>query len=349
MAENIQIKIDAAVESAQAAQTIGQLRKSLQDLQALAEESDLGSEQFQKLQQQILQTNASLAASKDRLGDIQDKISTLEGTPVERLKNSFELLKQSIFTLDFDKAKIGVQGLVNAFTPLGPDGAPLKGLAALKGTIAGLGSSVAGLGQTFIQLGRALLTNPLFLLATVVTTIVVAIVALLNKLGLLKPIFDAIGDAVEFVTSLFNQFTEAIGLNTAATEENLKKTTEAEAEKRKEYEKSLAVQEKIASSVEGLNSRQIASIRKLTGVYVSDSSSIENVRLETTKKLIASYDRDLAKYAELIDKKGKLNDEEQKNYDDLVSKATEANLKLVEITANRYKKVFTCAKHRKIY
>ena len=117
--EEIQIKIDAAVNSAEAAKSLGQLKKSLLEIQTL--QSELGATsgpQFDKLAQASSAASAKLAETRDRIGDIVDKNRTLEGTPVERLTGSFGLLKQAVLNLDFDKAKIGVVGLLNTFTPI---------------------------------------------------------------------------------------------------------------------------------------------------------------------------------------------------------------------------------------
>ena len=335
MAEDIQIKINAAVESAQAATTIGQLRNSLVELQDIAENSDLGAEQFRNLQSQIVSTSADLAAARDRIGDIQDKISTLQGTPIERVKNSFGLLKQAIFDLDFDKARIGVEGLANAFTPLGPDGLPLKGLAAMKGALGNVTGAASQLGTTFINLGRTLLANPIFLLATVITTITVGIVLLLNKLGLLQPIFDVIAAAVEYVTDSFNALTEAIGLNTAATDKNLKKTLAAEEEKRKAIEQTLKTQENIAESVKDLNSVEQLQVEKLTGIYVRQSEDLLNVRLSALNKLKSSYESEIKALDDVAKNKRKLTNDEKKLYDEIVIKIEETNGKIVKLSADR--------------
>lgn len=336
---NIQIKINAAVEGAQAAQTIGALRKSLQELQTLASQSDIGTEQFELLQQQISATNQTLADSRDRLGDISDKIRTLEGTPVERLKGSFGLLKEAIFNLDFDKAKIGAEGLVNAFTPLGPDGAPLKGLAALSGTLKGVGSAVSSLGSTFLSLGKALLTNPLFLLAGVIAAISVAVIALLNKLGLLKPILDAISSATEIVTDAFNNFTEAIGLSTAASDKQTAQIIANEEKQRAELQKTADAYKRIEGAISGLTSTQIAELNKITGIYVDTNGKISAAREEAERKITLSHKRELEEYDKKVASGRKLTDDEKKKYDELVVKITDSNLKIIESNAQRFKDV----------
>lgn len=109
---DIQLKIDATVDSADAAKSLGQLRRTLLEIEQLQSQiGDQSSENFQKLQQAAQQTTARMAAVRDSVGDIQDRVRTLEGTQVERLTGSFGLLQEGIMNVDFDKLKIGLQGL----------------------------------------------------------------------------------------------------------------------------------------------------------------------------------------------------------------------------------------------
>jgi|GEM_PF-5381187 len=335
MAENIQIKINAAVESAQAAKTIGDLKRSLVELQTIAEENELGADQFKALQTQIVQTNTELANAKDRIGDIQDSLSTLQGTPVERLSTSFGLLKQSIFNLDFQKATIGVKGLVDAFTPLGPDGAPLKGLAALRGTLGGLGQGVTALGGSFAQLGKALLTNPLFLLGAAVIAIVAAISTLLNSLGILRPLLDAIGKITEGITDAFNDLTEAIGLNTNATDKNLKAVVALEKGRQDAIQSTLDASERIAAATAELGSKEEKQIEKITGLYAGQAKTIETTRLELLGRLLVSLNDEKRAYENVAQNKRNLTEEEKKSYDEIVKKIQDTNVKIIELTADR--------------
>ena len=81
--EEIQIKIDAAVESAGAAKSLGQLKKSLMEIQTLqAELGESSGAEFDKLSAASSKASAKLAETRDVIGDIADRNRTLEGTPV---------------------------------------------------------------------------------------------------------------------------------------------------------------------------------------------------------------------------------------------------------------------------
>jgi hypothetical protein len=335
---NIDIRINAAVESAQAAQNIGQLRRSLLELQRLAEESDIGSQQFLDLQKQIAETTVKLADTRDKLEDFNDSMRTLKGTPVERLSASFGILKQSIFELDFEKAKTGLNGFVTAFTPLGPDGAPLQGLRAMGPTLKGIGSVLGSVGQGFLSLGRAILANPLFLLAGVIGGIAVGVVALLNKLGLLQPILSAIGSAVEFVTDAFNNLTEAIGINFAASENYYQKLKEGEEKYRAELERTAGVRADISSTIEGLTSRETKLIGDLTNTYIIEEESRETIIRKGLDLQLESIKKQKTALEDLQSKKKTLSKEEQEDLDSLRKKYDDVNVQIIKIETERYRK-----------
>ena len=285
--EEIQIKIDAAVESAEAAKSLGQLKKSLieiADLQAQIGENS--GENFDKLSAASQKASEQLAQTRDAIGDIGDKTRTLEGTPVERLTNSFGLLKESIFTLDFDKAKIGAEGLLNTFTPV-VDGKLVTGFAGIGGTLNNLGGVVKNLGTTFISLGKALLTNPIFLLATAITLIVIGIIKLLDSLGLLKPMMDAIAAAIGFVVDAFEALTDWLGLTTNAEEEQLEMAKKSGEEQRKQIDATAKKAQEFSKLTEGMTEDEIAAFKKAAGIkedLTKNQFDIEKQRLAATNE-----------------------------------------------------------------
>ena len=80
-------------------------------------------------------------------------------------------------------------------------------------------SSLKSLGSTFMTLGKALLTNPLFLLGTAIALIIVGIIALLDKLGFIKKMFDLIGQAVDVVIQAVKDLLDWLGLTSFAAED----------------------------------------------------------------------------------------------------------------------------------
>ena len=311
--EEIQIKIDAAVESAEAAKSLGQLRKSLIEIQTLqAEIGDTSGANFDKLSQASAVASSKLAETRDRIGDIQDKTRTLEGTAVERLTGSFGLLKESIMNLDFDKAKIGAEGLLNTFTPV-VDGKLVTGLAGVKGAFGMLADGVKTLGSTFMSVGKALLTNPIFLLAAAIIAIVAVVVLIMDKLGILKKIMDALGYAIGLVVEAFEALTDWLGLTTNAQEANAAAAKKNGEEQRKQIDATATEQKNYAKLIEGMTKDEIAAFNKKAGVrdsYYKNSFDIEKARLAATQETLVA---EIKALNELEAAGGELTDEQKKD------------------------------------
>lgn len=185
--QNINIQINAAVESAEAARSLGQLRRSLIDIQNLqAEIGDESSVEFRRLQTAAQGATARLAGTREAIGDIQDRVRTLDGSPVERMGNSFQLLREGIMNIDLDKIKIGFEGIKTA-----------------------------------------LVSNPIFLVAAAIAAAAAAITAILAGLGLLKPLIDGVGKAFKAVSDEFKRFTDFLGLTANQEEARMKQIMDA--------------------------------------------------------------------------------------------------------------------------
>lgn len=313
--ENIQIQIDAAVKSAEAAKSLGELRKSLLGIQELqAQLGDQSGPQFDKLTQASAQASAKLAETRDKIGDIQDKTRTLEGTPVERLTGSFGLLKDSIMNLDFDKAKIGLEGLTNAFTPV-VDGKLVSGFAGIKGALGSLGEGVKSLGSTFMSVGKALLTNPIFLLAAAIAAIVAIVIVVMDKLGILKKVIDALMIPINAVIKGFEMLTDWLGLTTNAQNEAAaaaKKNGEAQ---RKEIDATATKQKAYAQLTSQMTDDEIKAFAKKAGIrddFNKSSFDIEKERLDATNETLAN---EISALEAIQEAGGELTDEQKADLD----------------------------------
>jgi hypothetical protein len=133
-----------------------------------------------------------------------------------------------------------------------------------------LGSVVLSVGKAFLSMGAALLTNPIFLIAAAIVGIVTVIGVLLNKLGLLKPILNAVGaafkvvkDVIMGVVQALKDFLDWLGLTSFAAEEAAEKQAKA--------------QEKVAASYEDKR-------KKLTTAY-DQEIVLANIAGENTSEL----------------------------------------------------------------
>ena len=118
----------------------------------------------------------------------------------------------------------------------------------------GLISVVGSLTKAFIQFGISLLANPIFLLVAAIVAIVAVIALVMNKLGILKPILNAvgkvfgwIGDAIDMVVQAFKDLCDWLGLSNNAAEDAADKQAAA-AEKT-----AAAYEEKSKSVVSGFD------------------------------------------------------------------------------------------------
>ena len=342
--EEIQVKIEAAVNSAEAAKSLGQLKKSLLEIQTLQQElGETSGPQFDKLSQASSAASAKLAETRDRIEDIADKTRTLQGTPVERLTGSFGLLKDSIMNLDFDKAKIGAEGLINSFTPV-VDGKLMTGFAGIKGALGGVMEGVKSLGSTFLSVGKALLTNPIFLLAAAITLIVIGIIKLLDMLGLLKPILDAIKAVVGAVVDAFHALTDALGLTSYAQEEAAASAKVNGEKIRAEADATATTQKNNLKLLEGLTKEEIALLEQKLGYYVSTKTSQFDIEDERLRKIQATNDFEIEKLQELMYENEEFTEEEQKQYDERIKSHSDTSAAIIANEENKQKTIINLNK-----
>jgi hypothetical protein len=339
--KDIKLKIDAAVESAEAAKSLGQLRRALLEIQELQSQvGETSGENFDKLAQASTNASQKLAETRDAIGDIQDRTRTLEGTPVERLTGSFGLLKDSILNLDFDKAKIGADGLLNAFTPV-KDGKLVTGFKGIGGAVSNLGGMVKNLGSTFLSLGKALLTNPIFLLATAITLIVIGIIKLLDSLGLLKPMMDAIKIAIGAVVDAFEALTDWLGLTDNAGEEAAENAKKHGEDRIKAAEDTAKAQEELYNLTKDLTEDEIKLLEERLGVEIDTSKSIYDIRVEEAE----AKKQALQDEVDALNAKKSLTDEDKQRLEELTGKIQEENNKIVQAEQQKQLAIIKGAKN----
>jgi len=99
MATQLEVNIKAAIDTAQSAKNVQQLRKSIKELNSLG--LQLGSDQreaFKKIA-------TAVGDAQDRVEDLRDEFVAFKGSAVEKLTGSFNLLQEGLVNLDFDKVK----------------------------------------------------------------------------------------------------------------------------------------------------------------------------------------------------------------------------------------------------
>jgi hypothetical protein len=215
---------------------------------------------------------------KDRIADANDQINVFaSGSKFEQVSNSFGSLKDSIMNLDFEEASEKAKTFQKTVTSISPE--------TISKGIQGLTSTVSTLGKTFVQFGIMLLTNPIFLLVAAIAAIVAGIVALMNALGILKPIMNAIGklfgfikDAIMLVVDAIKEFLSWLGLSEGASE----KATAAEiarADAQIAKSKELAQQREFAFNNEQSNFQRRIDLMKAEG---KDTTALEKLKIQAS-------------------------------------------------------------------
>lgn len=194
---------------------IGAIKKELRELKGeIANATD--SEQVAKLSQRA-------GELKDQLADANEQVNIFaSGSKFEQVSNGLGSIKSSIMSLDFAEAGEKAKLLTTALKGINPAdfAAQFKGFGQV---VLQLGSAVGVAMKQFIAFGISLLANPIFLLVAVITAIVVAILLLLNKMGILKKVIDFLMKPIYDLIQGFKDLTDWLGITSFAAEENAEK------------------------------------------------------------------------------------------------------------------------------
>jgi len=198
---------------------IGAIKKELRELKGeIANATD--SESIARLSQRA-------GELKDQLADANEQVNIFaSGSKFEQVSNGLGSIKDSIMSLDFAEAGQKAKLLTTALKGINPAefAAQFKGFGQV---ILSLGSAVGVAMKQFIAFGISLLANPIFLLVAVITAIVVAVILLLNKMGILKKVIDFLMKPIYDLIQGFKDLTDWLGLTSFAAEENAAKMLEA--------------------------------------------------------------------------------------------------------------------------
>ena len=268
-----------------------QFRDSQKEMQTLA-----GADIID--QKALEEAIAKTAKLKDSMNDVNEQVGVLAaGSPFEKMANSLGDVGSKIASLDFEGANESAQRMVRISKEL---------------TFKESAKSVINLTGTFFNLGKALLTNPIFLIAAAVVAISTAIAALLNKLGVLKPLINAIGKAFEWIGGVIDavvqsikDFTDWLGMTNNAAEEAAQKQADA-AEKT-----AAAYEEKSARVIQGID--QEIRMNELSGKSTEGLERKKVYWLMKTAEARAKADRMAFQSARM---KGELDAEELKALED---------------------------------
>lgn len=309
---------------------IENLNKSIKEVQKSG--SDLGAT-FEEIYGDLQPLSTRISEAEDRLYELA-KAGKVNSDEFKNL--SIQVAENKKIIMETDMAiddMANNRGLASFGSQLGGIGESLMSLDFSRANnqakafamnaksidFSGAISQVKNLGGTFLQLGKALLTNPLFLIVAAIVAIGAAIVKLIDKLGLLKVIMNAVGKVFGWISDLIDaliqplkDLTDWLGWTANAAEESAQKQADAA--------------EKVAKATENRTESVLISLdaeierAKIQGKNTEDLERKKVYLISYTAKKRAEADREAYKAAVL---KGELDKEEIEN---LKEKARQSRL-----------------------
>lgn len=311
MADNVTIDIDV-----EGGDSLERTRKRIEQLKAaMLDASD--TESFNKMALEAGQLETEVQR-------VEQAVTSLagQGDALAKMGTSMGRVGGSLASLDFETAAEEAGRLAQIGKTM---------------TFAGAIKSLKNLGSTFATMGKALLTNPFFLIAGVIVAIVAGIVALMDELGILKVIFEAVGDAIDWVIQKLKDFLDWLGLTNYAEEDAAQKSADAAKKRADAQERStnkivqgLDIEMAKLSAMGDLNDEQFEKMIALEKEKRKSLNETAKARLDEAKA---------AARAALI--KGDLSDEEAGELADRLAEAkaaykqTQADIEINDIQAQK--------------
>jgi len=265
---------------------IAQIKKELRELKGeLASATD---------PKQMAELAAKAGELSDQLKDANERVAVFaSGSPFEQTNNALGLMGSQLMSLDFEGAAESSKLFASAAKGINGD--------MIAKSLKSLSTVVFQVGKAFMSVGLSLLTNPIFLIAAAIIAIVAVIALLMNKLGILKPILDAIGKVFGFIMAIINAVIEAfkmltdwLGLTAHAAEESAARQIAAS-------EKKLAALEKTSESQIDMMDHEMR-LAKIQGedVAIAEAQKQKYI-IETTKIRVEELEKQVKLHRRLGD------------------------------------------------
>lgn len=163
--------------------------------------NELQTTNLPKTSAEYQQLKTRLEQLKDAQKDFNEEIGANAGPAFESAGNNLRNLQSRLGSLDFGGAADSINGLAKN----------VKGLN-FSGATEGSGAFT----KSVLNLGKALLTNPIFLIGSVIALIITNFDKLANVIPGVGTAFEVIGSVISSVKDAITGFTDAIGLTAVA-------------------------------------------------------------------------------------------------------------------------------------
>ena len=229
--------------------SLAEARAEIERFREAVKEAGGNPEVLKGIRENFDKISDSIRAAKDEAKEFGSE----QG--IEKVSGSISDIRTNLSNLDFNQSTKGAEKLSKTISQIKPEevnkkamqlGETFKALGKVAGqSILLIVKNIGTLAKAFISFGASLLVNPIFLIAVAIIGIITVIGLLLKKLGLLKPILDAVGkvfgavgEAIDYVIGKIKEFLDWIGLTDFAAEESAEKHADALEKKADAYDKS---------------------------------------------------------------------------------------------------------------
>lgn len=277
-------QIDAAAENT--AQGFSSAKAELRALQQQLLTMDQTSEAFKK-------ASARAAELKDSIGDLSAEISANAGNAFESVSNNVSLFGSRLMSLD-------LKGAGQALTAVGA--------ASKRIGFKEMATELGGLTKGILSLGKALLTNPLFLLGSVIAMIVTNFDSLTKSGGLLGNVLTKIGDLINWAIKGFTDLTDAIGLTSIAAQ--------------KEAEKVAQVAKDIRDEIDNIDKISADRKKKVLEEFNNDINKAYDAEKKRIDEILKDNERQMKGYEDLYNSGKVLNESQLAMYDYFKTEST---------------------------
>lgn len=262
MADN-KTTIEVSIEAAEAAKTVQELRKSLKDLVNQQANVAAGSAEWKKLTQAINDTEG-------KIGDLTDSFKTLQGSGVERVTSSFNLLKEGFTSFDSGKIKAAFNGI----------GAAMKAVPIFL-IVEGITYLVSNFKE--LSQGSGIVAKALQFVGGIIDGLVDAVYMLTDALGLTNSALEEQGEAIK---TNADKAKEALANQTAEYDRQI---AVAKASGKNAVDLEIAKQQAIINTNKALVEQTIAYVRN-GGVLTEEQNKLLTEQLQSIKNAVAQQD-----------------------------------------------------------
>lgn len=281
--------------------TLRQEAKAFQD--SLGEIEDSTSATFQTFAR-------GAGQARDGMISINEQINKFAaGTVFEQAQLQLGGIREGLLSLDFDKVSESAANLSNTIAKAG----------SLKEVFGDIGGAVKNLGNVFVQIGKQLLANPLYLLAAVIGVLVVAVVAFMDKIGVLGKVMEAVAAPLKAFMKILTDITDALGISAVAQTELADATVAAGDRIREDIQRRKETELGFAKLSQDLSDESKKRLQEQFKIAIDFNKDELQIRKESNQELLDNANKSFASLADLRLKEGKLDEEREKTYQSLLT------------------------------